>query len=275
VGLPGSPGSSPRSQSAQFATAVGSNVTLITLNNENDYPHGCWLGEESNPEKRVRCQITPTEMLHINTTCHTAEKMALTLLDYLFDRDTQACSNISGVGKHKKKQLDPLLVYGIRCHLNHKFGITEKDWHRIKQNLDSKCRTAFRRKLKGLSLSVKVQDSESELSMDHLSDGGVTSDLDQAHTITLEPATIGVVEDGDLANVMQGAQVFHTAEGEIQLLQATPEQLAQIQQTQQIHIFTGDVIATSEGQIIQHVTNTEASHLLQDEDTGTELTQDL
>lgn len=41
--------------------------------------------------------------------------MALTLLDYLFDRDTQAASNLSGQGKHGKKQLDPLMIYGIRC----------------------------------------------------------------------------------------------------------------------------------------------------------------
>jgi len=41
--------------------------------------------------------------------------MALALLDYLFDRDTQASSNLSGLGKHGKSQLDPLLIYGIRC----------------------------------------------------------------------------------------------------------------------------------------------------------------
>jgi len=41
--------------------------------------------------------------------------MALTMLDYLFDRETQASSNLSGMGKHGKKQLDPLMIYGIRC----------------------------------------------------------------------------------------------------------------------------------------------------------------
>ena len=41
--------------------------------------------------------------------------MALTLLDYLFDRETQATHNLSGTGKHGKRQLDPLMVYGIRC----------------------------------------------------------------------------------------------------------------------------------------------------------------
>ena len=41
--------------------------------------------------------------------------MALALLDYLFDRDTQACSNLSGLGRHGKKKLDPLFIYGLRC----------------------------------------------------------------------------------------------------------------------------------------------------------------
>ena len=56
-----------------------------------------------------------SDLLHIHSNCRTPEKMALTLLDYLFDRDTQASSNLSGLGKHGKKQLDPLMIYGIRC----------------------------------------------------------------------------------------------------------------------------------------------------------------
>lgn len=80
-----------------------------------DYPNGTWLGDENNPEMRVRCPITAADMLHISTNCRTAEKMALTLLDYLFHREVQAVSNLSGQGKHGKKQLDPLMIYGIRC----------------------------------------------------------------------------------------------------------------------------------------------------------------
>ncbi|XP_063510253.1 protein BANP isoform X16 [Pongo pygmaeus] len=135
--------------------SIGSNVTLITLNSEEDYPNGTWLGDENNPEMRVRCAIIPSDMLHISTNCRTAEKMALTLLDYLFHREVQAVSNLSGQGKHGKKQLDPLTIYGIRCHLFYKFGITESDWYRIKQSIDSKCRTAWRRKQRGQSLAVK------------------------------------------------------------------------------------------------------------------------
>jgi len=41
--------------------------------------------------------------------------MSLLLLDYLFDRDTQAVSNVSGTGKLGKHRLDPLFMYGIQC----------------------------------------------------------------------------------------------------------------------------------------------------------------
>ncbi|XP_054245485.1 protein BANP isoform X1 [Indicator indicator] len=155
-GESGSEASDSVSNSGQLGSqSIGNNVTLITLNSEEDYPNGTWLGDENNPEMRVRCPITPADMLHISTNCRTAEKMALTLLDYLFHREIQAISNLSGQGKHGKKQLDPLMIYGIRCHLFYKFGITESDWYRIKQSIDSKCRTAWRRKQRGQSLAVK------------------------------------------------------------------------------------------------------------------------
>ncbi|CAB1323005.1 unnamed protein product [Coregonus sp. 'balchen'] len=150
----GSEASDSVSNSGQTNNAQSTqNVTLITLNSEDDYPAGTWLGDENNAEMRVRCPVSPGDMLHISTNCRTAEKMALTLLDYLFHREVQAISNLSGQGKHGKKQLDPLMIYGIRCHLFYKFGITESDWYRIKQSIDSKCRTAWRRKQRGQSLA--------------------------------------------------------------------------------------------------------------------------
>uniref|UniRef100_A0A671QUG5 Protein BANP n=1 Tax=Sinocyclocheilus anshuiensis TaxID=1608454 RepID=A0A671QUG5_9TELE len=111
----GSETSDSVSNSGQPLSQNTNNVTLITLNSEEDYPAGTWLGDENNPEMRVRCPVSPADMLHISTNCRTAEKMALTLLDYLFHREVQAVSNLSGQGKHGKKQLDPLMIYGIRC----------------------------------------------------------------------------------------------------------------------------------------------------------------
>ena len=58
-----------------------------------------------------------SDLLHITSNCRTAEKMALSLLDYLFERETLSMSNLSGMGKYGKRQLDPLMIYGIRCEL--------------------------------------------------------------------------------------------------------------------------------------------------------------
>ncbi|XP_023214948.1 protein BANP-like [Centruroides sculpturatus] len=252
--------------------SVGSNVQLITLNSAADYPNGSWLGDPENPEMRVRCHIVPSDLENINKSCTSPEKLALTLLDYLFDRETQACSNISGTGRHGKKQLDPLKIYGIRCHLIYKFNITEKDWHRIKQNLDSKCRTAFRRKQKGMPLTVKAFRDRLPPSYLHLMPGSemgsppespsvilTKSDSDDLHSISANETELGMdnsinlnhgipmeLHQTDSASVslplnhiIGGQQVIQTEHGEIQVVHATPEQFIQMQQSQQIQIFAG------------------------------------
>ncbi|XP_070575940.1 protein BANP-like isoform X2 [Ptychodera flava] len=227
------------------APNLGSNVTLITLNSEEDYPQGTWLGDENNIEMRVRTHVTPSDMLHIHSTCRTAEKMALTLLDYLFDRETQACSNISGMGKHGKKQLDPLMIYGIRCHLIHKFGISETDWHRIKQNVDSKCRTAFRRKQKGQSLSVKAFSRKSP-----------TATTIYAHQIhseegeEMQAVTQAAVEQ--MQQMHQQIHIQHVQGDESVVQQTIPEQVT-VQVTQSgdaIHIQQGDTIQIQQGEAV-------------------------
>lgn len=255
---------------AHRLSATGSSIQLITLNSEADFPNGSWLGDERNPEMRIRCRISPTDLFHINTTCHTPEKMALTLLDYLFDREIQAVSNISGTGKHKKKQLDPLMIFGIRCHLSYKFNITEKDWHRIKQNMDSKCRTAHRRKMKGMPLIVKSQFGDKgstglklpttasivDLGLDQGSNDNDA--LVPSQILALHPATFTLTGAGDLTSMVNNAQVIHTPEGDIRVLHATPEQLAEIQQSHQIQILSGDQVITTDA-IIQPVATKIAS----------------
>ncbi|KAM4619454.1 protein BANP isoform 2-T2 [Polymixia lowei] len=195
------------------------NVTLITLNSEDDYPTGTWLGDENNPEMRVRCPVSAADMLHITTNCRTAEKMALTLLDYLFHREVQAMSNLSGQGKHGKKQLDPLMIYGIRCHLFYKFGITESDWYRIKQSIDSKCRTAWRRKQRGQSLAVKSFSKQ----------GGVAGET--AHIETAAQQTLHYA----LAN--QQVQIHRIGEdGQVQVIPQGQLHIAQVPQGEEVQI---------------------------------------
>ncbi|XP_073911593.1 protein BANP isoform X5 [Castor canadensis] len=225
---------------------IGSNVTLITLNSEEDYPNGTWLGDENNPEMRVRCAIIPSDMLHISTNCRTAEKMALTLLDYLFHREVQAVSNLSGQGKHGKKQLDPLTIYGIRCHLFYKFGITESDWYRIKQSIDSKCRTAWRRKQRGQSLAVKSFSRRTPSS----------SSYSTSETVMGTPSPTGELQQPQpqalhyaLANAQQ-VQIHQIGEdGQVQVIPQGHLHIAQVPQGEQVQI-TQD----SEGNLqIHHV----------------------
>ncbi|XP_043937472.1 protein BANP isoform X2 [Protopterus annectens] len=247
---------------------IGSNVTLITLNSEEDFPSGTWLGDENNPEMRVRCPITPADMIHISTNCRTAEKMALTLLDYLFHREVQAVSNLSGQGKHGKKQLDPLMIYGIRCHLFYKFAITESDWYRIKQSIDSKCRTAWRRKQRGQSLAVKSfskrTPSSSSYSGSECSQNTVTAatDIQQTQPQALHYALANaqqvqihrIGEDGQvqvghlhIAQVPQGEQVQITqdSEGNLQIHQVHVGQDGQVLQgAQLIAVASADPTAT-------------------------------
>ncbi|KAM7414318.1 hypothetical protein PAMA_019236 [Pampus argenteus] len=205
----------------------GQNVTLITLNSEDDFPAGTWLGDENNPEMRVRCPVSAADMLHITTNCRTAEKMALTLLDYLFHREVQAMSNLSGQGKHGKKQLDPLMIYGIRCHLFHKFGITESDWYRIKQSIDSKCRTAWRRKQRGQSLAVKSFSKRTPRSS--VTEGGMAEET--AHIEAATPQTLHYT----LAN--QQVQFHRIGEdGQVQVIPQGQLHIAQVPQGEEVQI---------------------------------------
>ena len=44
----------------------------------------------------------------------------------------------------------------------HCFQIADAEWERIKLNIDSKCRTAYRRKRRGLPLQVKSFQTRSD-----------------------------------------------------------------------------------------------------------------
>ena len=127
---------------------------IIRLNDEADHPEGTWLGNPAIPEARVRVPIRSYELDNINIANTSPEKMALALLDHLFTRETLAESNLTGKGRHKKKQLDPLYIFGIYCHLQYLFSIEESDWVKIRNNMDAKCRFLWTRKSKGQPLGA-------------------------------------------------------------------------------------------------------------------------
>lgn len=254
---------SKKGRTGPFVVGVPSQISA-------DYPDGSWLGDPNNPDMRVRCNISLKDLEYCNRMCTTPEKMSLTLLDCLFDREVQACSNISGTGRHGKKQLDPLKIYGIRCHLTHIFGITDKDWHRIRQNLDSKCRTAFRRKQKGMPLTVKgfrerpqsLDDQDASNHSDKCSQTAVTptsvadviagdfsvseatspstKQCIDSDTIIPIPLKIEASDIDTISLQIQGiteSQIIHTEHGDIQVLHATPEQLAALKEGHDLQIL--------------------------------------
>ncbi|KAM3609294.1 uncharacterized protein V6R79_012599 [Siganus canaliculatus] len=226
----------------------GQNVTLITLNSEDDYPVGTWLGDENNPEMRVRCPVSPADMLHITTNCRTAEKMALTLLDYLFHREIQAMSNLSGQGKHGKKQLDPLMIYGIRCHLFHKFGITESDWYRIKQSIDSKCRTAWRRKQRGQSLAVKSFSKRTPRS----TDGGMAEEASNIETPTQQTLHYTLAnQQVQFHRIGEDGQVQVIPQGQLHIAQVPQGEEVQITQDSEGNLQIHQVHVGQDGQVLR------------------------
>ncbi|XP_034541975.1 protein BANP [Notolabrus celidotus] len=226
------------------------NVTFITLNSEEDYPAGTWLGDENNPEMRVRCPVSPADMIHITSNCRTPEKMALTLLDYLFHREIQAMSNLSGQGKHGKKQLDPLMIFGIRCHLFHKFGISESDWYRIKQSIDSKCRTAWRRKQRGQSLAVKSFSKRTPRSTS--SEGGLTEETGHIETATQQTLHYTLAnQQVQFHRIGEDGQVQVIPQGQLHIAQVPQGEEVQITQDSEGNLQIHQVHVGQDGQVLR------------------------
>ncbi|KAM9496237.1 protein BANP isoform 2-T3 [Clarias gariepinus] len=246
----GSEASDSVSNSGQSSAQNTNNVTLITLNSEEDYPAGTWLGDENNPEMRVRCPVSQADMLHIGSNCRTPEKMALTLLDYLFHREVQAVSNLSGQGKHGKKQLDPLMIYGIRCHLFHKFAITESDWYRIKQSIDSKCRTAWRRKQRGQSLAVKSFSRRVPAARTG-SEVAETASLESSTQQALQYALAGAAQQVQIHRIGEDGQVQVIPQGHLHIAQVPQGEQVQITQDSEGNLQIHQVHVGQDGQVLR------------------------
>ncbi|XP_058849589.1 protein BANP-like isoform X2 [Acipenser ruthenus] len=138
-----------------------------------------------------------------------------------------------------------LITLNSEGHLFYKFGITESDWYRIKQSIDSKCRTAWRRKQRGQSLAVKSFSrrtpaaSSSYSSTDGLqctdaspTDGQQTVHYTLSNTQQVQIHRIG--EDGQMQVIPQGhLHIAQVPQGEqVQITQDSEGNL----QIHQVHV---------------------------------------
>jgi len=98
-----------------LSTSFCGSVHPRNLLTDHNVPMLGWVCQLCRTLQMLYVGFVFSDLLHIESNSRTPEKMALALLDYLFDRDTQACSNLSGLGRHGKKKLDPLFIYGMRC----------------------------------------------------------------------------------------------------------------------------------------------------------------
>ena len=222
---------------------------IIRLNSEGDYPDGSWLGDPCLVEERVRVKINELEMDNLNTHCTTPEKMALTLLESLFSRDTLAQSNLTGRGKHKKKQLDPLLIFGIFCHLKYMFNIQETDWSRIKNNMDAKCRFFWSRKCKGLPLGGNRNEREAD-------EGGRLEQQEGTEVQTQYPSysMYSVLDEQGQARLVtvggEGESVYQLDTGEFVTEVQGQEQFGDEGELGEDSLICGTVLVSSGGDIM-------------------------
>ncbi|XP_037733576.1 protein BANP isoform X9 [Chelonia mydas] len=131
---------------------------------------------------------------------------------------SDSVSNSGQLGSQSIGNNVTLITLNSEGHLFYKFGITESDWYRIKQSIDSKCRTAWRRKQRGQSLAVKSFSRRTPSSSSY--SGSATDQFPMMHT-----------ED---KNVREGTQSTVSASNEIQpnQPQALHYALANAQQVQ-------------------------------------------
>ncbi|XP_072790318.1 protein BANP isoform X2 [Taeniopygia guttata] len=170
---------------------------------------------------------------------------------------SDSVSNSGQVGSQSIGNNVTLITLNSEGHLFYKFGITESDWYRIKQSIDSKCRTAWRRKQRGQSLAVKSFSRRTPSSSSYSGSEGsqssvsASSEMQQNQPQALHYALANaqqvqihqIGEDGQvqvghlhIAQVPQGEQVQITqdSEGNLQIHQVHVGQDGQVLQGAQL-----------------------------------------
>ncbi|XP_078005518.1 protein BANP isoform X8 [Phascolarctos cinereus] len=162
---------------------------------------------------------------------------------------SEASDSVSNSGQSGSQNIGnnvTLITLNSEGHLFYKFGITESDWYRIKQSIDSKCRTAWRRKQRGQSLAVKSFSRRTPSSSSYSGSESVQSTASASNEIQQpQPQALHYT----LANAQQ-VQIHQIGEdGQVQVIPQGHLHIAQVPQGDQVQI-TQD----SEGNLqIHHV----------------------
>ncbi|XP_019360960.1 PREDICTED: protein BANP isoform X3 [Crocodylus porosus] len=146
---------------------------------------------------------------------------------------SDSVSNSGQIGSQSIGNNVTLITLNSEGHLFYKFGISESDWYRIKQSIDSKCRTAWRRKQRGQSLAVKSFSRRTPSSSSYSGSEGTQSTVSASNEIQQnQPQALHYA----LANAQQ-VQIHQIGEdGQVQVIPQGHLHIAQVPQGEQVQI---------------------------------------
>nr|XP_053626187.1 uncharacterized protein LOC128684075 [Cherax quadricarinatus] len=173
----------------------------------------------------------------------------------------------SSAGRWNKRQLDPLMIFGIRCHLQYKFNISSKIWHKICQNMDSKCRSAWKRRIRGMvtqprnSRQVPQIGHTSSVRKDPAVTEDISFDFDSLQNSNLDLSDVKVITQSPTC--------------ELRILSATPEQISHLQDTQEIILSEEQILAQSSNEKSILISNSSSVSMGTEVMSGEELGEEL
>ncbi|XP_065423389.1 protein BANP isoform X4 [Chrysemys picta bellii] len=166
---------------------------------------------------------------------------------------SDSVSNSGQLGSQSIGNNVTLITLNSEGHLFYKFGITESDWYRIKQSIDSKCRTAWRRKQRGQSLAVKSFSRRTPSSSSYSGSEGTQSTVSASNEIQPnQPQALHYA----LANAQQ-VQIHQIGEdgqvqvGHLHIAQVPQGEQVQITQDSEGNLQIHQVHVGQDGQVLQ------------------------
>ncbi|XP_075571951.1 protein BANP isoform X2 [Pelecanus crispus] len=166
---------------------------------------------------------------------------------------SDSVSNSGQLGSQSIGNNVTLITLNSEGHLFYKFGITESDWYRIKQSIDSKCRTAWRRKQRGQSLAVKSFSRRTPSSSSYSGSEGSQSSVSASNEIQQnQPQALHYA----LANAQQ-VQIHQIGEdgqvqvGHLHIAQVPQGEQVQITQDSEGNLQIHQVHVGQDGQVLQ------------------------